>query len=75
MVLLQDEVSDLLKKVDRIYVSVGKKVIVFDLREEKPDEVVLKAICRKGKLRAPAFRKGTTLIVGFDEDTYSLVFA
>ena len=76
MALLEDEVFNLVKKVDRVYASVGKKVVFFDLKKGKPDrEALFKAICRNGKLRAPALRKGMTLIVGFHQETYSHVFA
>ncbi len=76
MALLEEEVLNLVKKVDRIYASAGRKVVFFDLKKEKPEsEALFKAICRNGKLRAPALRKGKTLIVGFHEETYSHVFA
>ncbi len=69
---LEDEVMDLVKQVDKIYSSMGKKLVSFDLKKEKPGrEVLVKAVCRNGKLRAPAIRKGKTLIVGFDQETYT----
>ncbi len=69
------EVLDLINQVDQIYACVGKKVVFFDLRKQKPGpDDLLKAICRNGKLRAPALRQGRTLIVGFDEPTYTRVF-
>ncbi len=75
MAVPEQEVLDLVKQVDRIYASVGKKVVFFDLKKEKPGkEELFKAVCRNGKLRAPALRKGRTLIVGFDEETYTQVF-
>ena len=75
MAVPEQDVLDLVKKVDRIYASVGKKVVFFDLKKEKPaKEELFKAVCRNGKLRAPALRKGRTLIVGFDEETYTQVF-
>ena len=70
------EVLDLMNQVDKIYACVGKKVVFFDLKKQKPgSEELLKAVCRNGKLRAPALRKGKTLIVGFDEATYRRVFS
>ena len=75
MAVPEQEVLDLVKQVDRIYASVGKKVVFFDLKKEKPGKAELfKAVCRNGKLRAPALRKGRTLVVGFDEETYTQVF-
>ena len=44
--------------VDELYVAKGKKVEHVDLKKAKPN------------LRAPTLRKGKTLIVGFEEETY-----
>ena len=70
------EVLDLVKQVDKIYACVGKKVVFFDLKKEKlGQDELFKAVCHNGKLRAPTLRKGRTMIVGFDEATYSRVFS
>ena len=75
MAVPEDEVLGLVKQVNRIYASVGKRVVTFDLKKEKPSNAeIFKAVCRNGKLRAPALRKGKTLIVGFNEETYSKLF-
>jgi arsenate reductase-like glutaredoxin family protein len=44
----------------------------LDLRKEKPDRATLEGLLlgRSGALRAPTVRRGRTLIVGFDEETY-----
>ena len=74
--LLEDEVLDLLKKIDCIYATSGKKTVCLDLRKDNPSQdVLLKTICRNGKLRAPALRKGKTLLVGFDKEVYVNVLA
>jgi hypothetical protein len=43
---------------------------------EKPGKDVLRDLLLgpTGNLRAPAIRKGRTLVVGFDEATYEKVF-
>jgi hypothetical protein len=48
-------------------------VVRVDLRAEKPDRQALRALLLgpTGNLRAPTVRKGRTLIVGFDEQTYA----
>lgn len=70
------EVLELLEQVDRVYASSGRSVVVFDLKKETLSrEDLLKVVCRNGKLRAPALRTGRTLIVGFDESTYSRLFS
>ena len=62
-----------LKDVDALYVVKGKKVVHVDLKREKPDKATLLGLLLgpTGNLRAPTLRKGRTLIVGFDEATYS----
>ncbi len=66
----------MVRQVDKIYASAGKRVVFFDLKKENPARAeLIKAVCRNGKLRAPALRKGKTLLVGFDEETYGRVFA
>ncbi len=61
-----------LEGVDELYVAKGKKVEHVDLRKAKPDRVALLGLLLgpTGNLRAPTLRKGKTLIVGFDEETY-----
>jgi arsenate reductase-like glutaredoxin family protein len=58
--------------VDELYVAKGKKVEHVDLRKARPDRPTLLALLLgpTGNLRAPTLRKGRTLIVGFEEETY-----
>ena len=53
-----------------LYVAKGKKTVHFDLANTRPsDEEILSLIMgRSGKLRAPAIRKGSVLVVGFNPD-------
>lgn len=46
----------------------GKKTVEFDLEGDRPsdDELLSHLLGRSGKLRAPAVRTGSTLIVGFN---------
>ena len=62
-----------LKDVDELYATKGKKVVHVDLKREKPDKAALLGLLLgpTGNLRAPTLRKGRTLIVGFDEATYA----
>jgi arsenate reductase-like glutaredoxin family protein len=66
----------LVKQVKELYVAKGKKVVHFDLKKDKPgdDELAKVLLGPTGNLRAPAIRKGKTLVVGFDEETYKQVF-
>lgn len=67
----------LAKQVDRIIATKGAKVVTLDLKKDKPDSETLKSVLLgpTGNLRAPAFRVGHTLIVGFHEETYRSVFS
>ncbi|MGH7365717.1 MAG: ArsC family (seleno)protein [Candidatus Rokuibacteriota bacterium] len=58
--------------VDELYVARGKKVERVDLKRAKPDRATLLGLLLgpTGNLRAPTLRKGRTLIVGFEEETY-----
>jgi arsenate reductase-like glutaredoxin family protein len=61
-----------LEGVDELYVAKGKKVEHVDLKKAKPDRATLLGLLLgpTGNLRAPTLRRGHTLIVGFDEETY-----
>jgi arsenate reductase-like glutaredoxin family protein len=70
------DVPGLLKTVDEVYVAKGKAVVHLDLRKEKPDRATLDKLFLgpTGNLRAPTFRVGRTLVVGFDQATYERLF-
>jgi arsenate reductase-like glutaredoxin family protein len=63
---------DVLHGVDELYVAKGKKVEHVDLKKGRPDRATLLGLLLgpTGNLRAPTLRKGRTLIVGFEEETY-----
>jgi arsenate reductase-like glutaredoxin family protein len=67
----------ILKTVDELYVSKGKKVGYYNLKKDRPDEATLKALLLgpTGNLRSPTLRKGRTLIVGFNQEHYDQAFA
>ena len=53
----------------------GKKVVVFDMKNDPPDDETLLAhvLGPTGNLKAPTLRKGDTLLVGFSEEAYRQV--
>ena len=57
---------------DELYAAKGRKVLHIDLKNERPDDATLLSLMLgpTGNLRAPTLRRGRTLIIGFDEDTY-----
>lgn len=59
-------------EVCTVIVAKGKNVVRFSMRKGRPDDATLLAhlLGPTGNLRAPAIRKGTTLIVGFEEAAY-----
>jgi hypothetical protein len=62
--------------VDELYASKGKRVIHVDLKQSKPDKSTLLGLLLgpTGNLRAPTIRVGRTLLIGFDEATFTDVF-
>ena len=62
--------------VTEIYAMKGKHIVYFNLSKEKPSDGALRSVLLgpTGNLRAPTLRKGKTLLVGFDEETYRKVF-
>jgi arsenate reductase-like glutaredoxin family protein len=58
----------LLEGIEHLHVAKGSKVLHFDLSRDRPtDEALLELLLgRSGKLRAPAIRKGSTLLVGYN---------
>jgi len=59
-----------LEGVTDLYVAQGRKVAHFDLSAERPsdDDLLALLLGRSGKLRAPAIRTGTRLVVGFNQE-------
>jgi arsenate reductase-like glutaredoxin family protein len=69
------EALALAQTVTVIHTVKGKNVVTLDLKKDKPDEDTLLAalLGPTGNLRAPTFRKGKTLFVGFHPDGYNEV--
>lgn len=60
-----------------IYIAKGSKVVHFDLKKDDPDDEVLLShmLGPTGNLRAPTFRIGQTLVVGFNDEMYKKVLS
>lgn len=60
---------DLLRDADQLCVAKGKQVLRFDLKKQalSPEELSRLLAGPTGNLRAPTFRVGRTVVVGFDE--------
>jgi arsenate reductase-like glutaredoxin family protein len=68
----RDAALQLLDGVNKLVAAKGKKIEVFDLTTDRPDDEALLArlMGPTGNLRAPTARVGTTLVVGFNEEAY-----
>lgn len=74
--ILGKDALSLLDGVSELLVARGRKTLRFDLAAgERPDEETLLSLLlgRSGKLRAPAVRVGSRLVVGFGEEMYQSV--
>ncbi len=71
------EALALARAADRVIVARGKKVVTFDMKADPPDEETLLThlLGPTGNFRAPAVRRGSTLIVGFNDEAYRAALA
>jgi arsenate reductase-like glutaredoxin family protein len=69
------EALALARQVKVVIAAKGSKVVTFDMKKDPPEEETLLAhlLGPTGNLRAPAVRKGKTLLVGFSEEAYQEV--
>ena len=69
----RDAALRLAREATEIWVAKGKKVVHLDLKREAiSDDALAELILGPaGNLRAPALRRGTKLIIGFDPAAYA----
>ena len=62
----------IIRDVDEIYIAKSKRIIHVQLNagKQEPDMLASLLLRPSGDLRAPTFRRGRTLVIGFDEATY-----
>lgn len=72
----REEALKLARSAKRVVAARGKKVTVFDMTGDPPDDETLAAhlLGPSGNLKAPTLRLGDTLLVGFGEVAYRQVF-
>jgi hypothetical protein len=70
------EALELARGADKVVALRGPKVVVFDLRRDRPgdDELLAVLLGPTGNLRAPTLKVGRTLVVGFGESAYGELF-
>jgi arsenate reductase-like glutaredoxin family protein len=63
------EALALARTAERLLVVRGNKVVTVDMKKNPPDDDTLARLLLgpSGNLRAPTFRRGRTLLVGFNE--------
>ena len=72
MPLKWNDVRKTIRDVDEIYIAKGKRIFHVQLNASKhePDLLARLLLRPSGNIRAPTFRRGRTLVVGFYEATY-----
>lgn len=67
-----EKARELAAGASKIIVTKGRKVSVFDMRKDPPDDATLMQhlLGATGNLRAPTIVRGKTLLVGFNADEY-----
>ena len=67
-----DEALDLIRESGKLVVAKGKKVVTLNLKKDAPDDdhILGLVIGPSGWLRAPTWRRGKTVVVGFNEEAY-----
>lgn len=75
--LTESDAISLAAEVGHIIAAKGTKVVRFDMQQDRPDAAAIKSVLLgpTGNLRAPTFRVGKTLVVGFHEESYREVFS
>lgn len=71
--ITRDAAIALAREADEIVAAKGKAVQRLNVKKDKPsdDEIAALIIGPSGNLRAPTFRVGRKLMVGFDEAAYA----
>ncbi len=66
------EALELAAGVDEIYSAKGSKIVHLDLRHGRAtkEEIAAALLGPTGNLRAPTWKQGRKLVVGFNEPTY-----
>ncbi len=64
-----------MRQATELYVAKGKSVVHVDLKASPPsdDDLAKLVLGPSGNLRAPALRRGTTLLIGFEAGAYEKV--
>jgi len=67
-----EEALALVRESSKLIAAKGKKVVTLNLKADAPDDDQIKSLIigPSGWLRAPTWRRGKTVVVGFNEEAY-----
>lgn len=68
----REDALKLARKASRVVVAKGKKITIWEMKKDKPDDDTLAGalLGPTGNLRAPTLLVNDTLLVGFNEEAY-----
>ena len=68
-----DEALEMAREHTKVVVAKGKKILTFNLKKDdvEDDDILGAIIGPSGWLRAPTWKRGKTLVVGFNPDAYA----
>ena len=71
----RDDAVALARESSEVWAAKGKKVVHLHLKKDDPtdDDLAAVLVGPSGNLRAPTFRVGKKLVVGFDTEVYDRV--
>ncbi len=73
--LQASDATDLLADADRMLACKGKKVNEFNVAGGVTDDAVHAMLGPTGNMRSPTIKYGRTLVVGYNEEVFTDIFA
>ena len=64
---------DMIKSASSIHVAKGKKTISWNPKSDDREEILKTVMGPSGNLRAPTWKIGSNILVGFSEEQYQQV--
>ena len=64
---------EMIKSASSIHVAKGKKTISWNPKSDDQDEILKTVMGPSGNLRAPTWKIGSEILVGFSEEQYQQV--
>ena len=68
------EALPIIREAKKLVALKGKKRVDIKLADATDEEVLEVALGPTGNLRAPSFKRGSTFVVGFQEEAYDGLF-